>query len=286
MERSDTEQTELSCSTFPPSRSLRCRSLAPFVSRTGPFGTRWERRWCERHGKEMGTRRKRPTFPRSHLVPSSYSRVSMWRELEEINRVTWDPRNERRERRRDECGAVGLFPFPSHSHPSLPRVTHSAAPHSLHSSVREMNGVRRTVTTRGESEKKPRGRDTTRLGKTRERCGEDTIRAVSLPTVPSLLSVLRHPFSYLGLTAHPSHVRSLRVSSPYVSATRRSSPGSFPRLSFTPVHFSSPGGLVPRAGKKGECWTFLDWRLNSENDSPVHGQPSFDSLLPFRSPCD
>lgn len=48
----------------------------------------------------------------------------------------------------------------------------------------------------------------------------------------------------------------------------------FPRLSFTPVHFSSPGGLVPRAGKKGECWTFLDWRLNSENDSPVHGQPS------------
>ena len=151
-----------------------------FVSRTGPFGTRWERRWCERHGKEMGTRRKRPTFPRSHLVPSSYSRVSMWRELEEINRVTWDPRNERRERRRDECGAVGLFTFPSHSHPSLPRVTHSAAPHSLHSSVREMNGVRRTVTTRGESEKKPRGRDTTRLGKTRERCGEDTIRAVSL----------------------------------------------------------------------------------------------------------
>ena len=158
---------------------VRLSSLT-FLSRTGPFGTRWERRWCERHGKEMGTRRKRPTFPRSHLVPSSYSRVSMWRELEEINRVTWDPRNERRERRRDECGAVGLFTFPSHSHPSLPRVTHSAAPHSLHSSVREMNGVRRTVTTRGESEKKPRGRDTTRLGKTRERCGEDTIRAVSL----------------------------------------------------------------------------------------------------------
>ena len=179
----------------PLGRECSCRSASPFSllssslpvssppyhpARTGPFGTRWERRWCERHGKEMGTRRKRPTFPRSHLVPSSYSRVSMWRELEEINRVTWDPRNERRERRRDECGAVGLFTFPSHSHPSLPRVTHSAAPHSLHSSVREMNGVRRTVTTRGESEKKPRGRDTTRLGKTRERCGEDTIRAVSL----------------------------------------------------------------------------------------------------------
>ena len=71
---------------------------------------------------------------------------------------------------------------------------------------------------------------------------------------------------------------------PACLVSRRSSPGSFPRLSFTPVHFSSPGGLVPRAGKKGECWTFLDWRLNSENDSPVHGQPSFDSLLPFRSP--
>ena len=51
--------------------------------------------------------------------------------------------------------------------------------------------------------------------------------------------------------------------------------GSFiVRLFTSPVHFSSPGGLVPRAGKKGECWTFLDWRLNSENDSPVHGQPS------------
>lgn len=70
---------------------------------------------------------------------------------------------------------------------------------------------------------------------------------------------------------------------PACLVSRRSSPGSFPRLFFTPVHFSSPGGLVPRAGKKGECWTFLDWRLNSENDSPVHGQPSFDSLPPLRS---
>lgn len=51
----------------------------------------------------------------------------------------------------------------------------------------------------------------------------------------------------------------------------------------SPVHFSSPGGLVPRAGKKGECWTFLDWRLNSENDSPVHGQPS-SRLLGLVSP--
>ena len=68
---------------------------------------------------------------------------------------------------------------------------------------------------------------------------------------------------------------------PACLVSRRSSPGSFPRLFFTPVHFSSPGGLVPRAGKKGECWTFLDWRLNSENDSPVHGQPSFDSLPPL-----
>lgn len=69
---------------------------------------------------------------------------------------------------------------------------------------------------------------------------------------------------------------------PACLVSRRSSPGSFPRLSFTPVHFSSPGGLVPRAGKKGECWTFLDWRLNSENDSPVHGQPSFDSRRSVR----
>ena len=45
-------------------------------------------------------------------------------------------------------------------------------------------------------------------------------------------------------------------------------------LRFCVCKVSSPGGLVPRAGKKGECWTFLDWRLNSENDSPVHGQPA------------
>ena len=37
-----------------------------------------------------------------------------------------------------------------------------------------------------------------------------------------------------------------------------------------------PGGNIPRVEtKKRECWKFLDWRLNSENDSRVHGQPSF-----------
>ena len=51
-----------------------------------------------------------------------------------------------------------------------------------------------------------------------------------------------------------------------------------PTVVTSSVHFSSPGGLVPRAGKKGECWTFLDWRLNSENDSPVHGKPSLYSM--------
>ena len=36
------------------------------------------------------------------------------------------------------------------------------------------------------------------------------------------------------------------------------------------------GGNIPRVEtKKRECWKFLDWRLNSENDSRVHGQPSF-----------
>ena len=35
-----------------------------------------------------------------------------------------------------------------------------------------------------------------------------------------------------------------------------------------------PGGNIPRVEtKKRECWKFLDWRLNSENDSRVHGQP-------------
>ena len=39
-----------------------------------------------------------------------------------------------------------------------------------------------------------------------------------------------------------------------------------------------PGGNIPRVEtKKRECWKFLDWRLNSENDSRVHGQPSFPS---------
>ena len=33
-----------------------------------------------------------------------------------------------------------------------------------------------------------------------------------------------------------------------------------------------PGGNIPRVEtKKRECWKFLDWRLNSENDSRVIG---------------
>ena len=66
----------------------------------------------------------------------------------------------------------------------------------------------------------------------------------------------------------------------YFSPSDRSEGGathflkSWVSLRFCVCKVSSPGGLVPRAGKKGECWTFLDWRLNSENDSPVHGQPA------------
>ena len=37
-----------------------------------------------------------------------------------------------------------------------------------------------------------------------------------------------------------------------------------------------PGGNIPRVEtKKRECWKFLDWRLNSENDSRLHVQPSW-----------
>ena len=36
-----------------------------------------------------------------------------------------------------------------------------------------------------------------------------------------------------------------------------------------------PDGYIPRLeSKERECWKFLDWRLNSENDSRLHGQPS------------
>ena len=32
---------------------------------------------------------------------------------------------------------------------------------------------------------------------------------------------------------------------------------------------------IPRVEtKERECWKFLDWRLASENDSRLHGQPS------------
>merc|ERR1711972_811027 len=38
---------------------------------------------------------------------------------------------------------------------------------------------------------------------------------------------------------------------------------------------SVPGGYIVRVEtKERECWKFLDWRLNQENDSRVHGQPS------------
>ena len=37
-----------------------------------------------------------------------------------------------------------------------------------------------------------------------------------------------------------------------------------------------PGGYIPRLEiMERECWKFLDWRLNSDNDSRLHGQPSF-----------
>ena len=40
-----------------------------------------------------------------------------------------------------------------------------------------------------------------------------------------------------------------------------------------------PGGYIPRLeSKKRECWKFLDKRLNSENDSRLHGQPSNASI--------
>ena len=36
-----------------------------------------------------------------------------------------------------------------------------------------------------------------------------------------------------------------------------------------------PGGYIPRLEiMERECWKFLDWRLNSDNDSRLHGQPS------------
>ena len=54
---------------------------------------------------------------------------------------------------------------------------------------------------------------------------------------------------------------------------------SYPAIGFeeTSVRFSDlvPDGYIPRLeSKERECWKFLDWRLNSENDSRLHGQPS------------
>ena len=46
------------------------------------------------------------------------------------------------------------------------------------------------------------------------------------------------------------------------------------------------GGNIPRVEtKKRECWKFLDWRLNSENDSRVHGQPSFPAFASHELCC-
>ena len=37
---------------------------------------------------------------------------------------------------------------------------------------------------------------------------------------------------------------------------------------------STTDGYIPRLeSKEWECWKLLDWRLNSENDSRLHGQP-------------
>lgn len=85
------------------------------------------------------------------------------------------------------------------------------------------------------------------------------------------------------LSSRHSLVSALTLLASYLTAPVSVRQSFIVRLFTSPVHFSSPGGLVPRAGKKGECWTFLDWRLNSENDSPVHGQPS-SRLLGLVSP--
>ena len=46
---------------------------------------------------------------------------------------------------------------------------------------------------------------------------------------------------------------------------------------------SVPGGKIPRVEtNERECWEFLDWRLASENDSLVSGQPSFLKELLFQ----
>ena len=43
-----------------------------------------------------------------------------------------------------------------------------------------------------------------------------------------------------------------------------------------PFSHLMPGGYMPRLEiMERECWKFLDWRLNSDNDSRLHGQPSF-----------
>lgn len=109
------------------------------------------------------------------LTPSFFRRLSVSRLLTSssspaplVTLLRYVPRYEGDEigwRESDKTRPVAhhLFPLCSsglvaHSrllssvHPSLPRVTHSAAPHSFHSSVREMNGVRRTVTTRRRNE--------------------------------------------------------------------------------------------------------------------------------------
>ena len=56
---------------------------------------------------------------------------------------------------------------------------------------------------------------------------------------------------------------------------------TFPLLVVTASFFFVlvPGGYIPRLeSKKRECWKFLDKRLNSENDSRLHGQPSNASI--------
>ena len=50
-----------------------------------------------------------------------------------------------------------------------------------------------------------------------------------------------------------------------------------PPLTAEPERFQDlmPGGYIPRLEiMERECWKFLDWRLNSDNDSRLHGQPS------------
>ena len=172
-----------------------------------------------------------------------------------------------------DASLVGSFLSPSSPAPLSSLSVISLGPSALHSFPSETTERSEVTSGRREMEGTRREGDDTRPKRSLFTCGPFHLHPVPLPFLPLSSPYGSDRYGRGKERGTRDEPRPCRGEPGHVGLSRL-----LTLASFNLPCPSSPGGLVPRAGKKGECWTFLDWRLNSENDSPVHGQPSSRSV--------